>query len=130
MTVNSSLVHAVLGGPNIALLGGMSKARSLFLVSALLVSGLAWSCAEDEVCNVDAADYDQSCVGADDCVIVTDGNLCSECRCPRAVINRSSLDQFRDDTSSIDSPLNGCNCAAFLDVECVDGQCQGIDVPE
>jgi hypothetical protein len=108
----------------------MSKGRSVFVISSLLVTLLASSCAEDTVCSVDAADYDQSCVVAADCVIVTDGNLCSDCRCPRAVINKSSLAQFQDDTSSIDSPLNECDCAAFLDVECVDGQCQGIDVLE
>ena len=75
---------------------------------------------------MEAANYDQSCVVADDCAIVTDGNLCSSCRCPRAVINKNSLDQFQDDTSSIESPSNECDCAAFLAVECVDGQCQGL----
>lgn len=96
-------------------------------MSGVLAALLFSSCADDGSCLVDAADYDQTCDDADDCVIVTDGNLCSDCRCPRAVINRGSLDQFEDDTSSIDSPSNACDCAAFLAVECVDGQCQGID---
>jgi hypothetical protein len=104
----------------------MSTIRRVIAIWGVLVALLCSSCT-DENCKVDAADYDQSCVVADDCVIVTDGNLCSSCQCPRAVINKHSFEQFRDDTRGIeqeDGPV--CDCAAFLAVECVDRRCQGL----
>lgn len=107
-----------------------TKVRSAFATFGVLVALLLSSCADEQECSVTAADYDQTCVVADDCVIVTDGNLCDSCQCPRAVINKSSLDQYREDTSSIereDGPV--CDCAAFLDVECVSGRCQGLVEP-
>jgi len=89
---------------------------------------LVTSCTDESAqCDVDAADYDQSCVVADDCVIVEDGNVCDSCDCPRAVINRKSLDDYRNDTSGLEQEEGPvCDCAAFLEVECVSGQCRGI----
>jgi hypothetical protein len=86
------------------------------------------ACTDDEAdCLVDASNYDQSCVVAEDCVIVTDGDLCSDCRCPRAVINRSGLSDFESDVAAAEpSPANTCDCDAFLEVECVAGECRGI----
>jgi hypothetical protein len=107
----------------------MPSSIRFLLARACLVSSLVLCACKEEAegCVVDADDYARSCNVASDCVIVTEGDLCSECRCPRAVINRESLERYERDTSSIDMPANVCDCAAFIDVECVAGECRGID---
>ena len=106
--------------------------RSLCSAAFLVPFPLANGCAEDEEpdCEVDAAAYDQSCVVADDCAIVADGNMCGNCRCPLAVINRSDLNAFDSEVAAVDAAHERsaaeCDCDAFVDVECVAGRCRGI----
>ena len=89
------------------------------------------ACTDESECLIDARNYDQSCVVAEDCVIVADGDLCSSCQCPRAVINRGEMSDFESDAAALGPRPDGpeCDCDAFLDVECVGGECRGIPGP-
>jgi hypothetical protein len=72
--------------------------------------------------SIDPSKYDQSCQQASDCVYIASGHVCSgQCGCGDALINSSSLAQYKQDTSSIDWGM--CACPDERVPDCINHKC-------
>lgn len=77
-----------------------------------------------------AKDFDQSCAKDDDCVVVTDGDVCAVCRCPGAAIAKKALDAFNAKRAELSQACGprpaiacGVDCASFQIVCSAEGKC-------
>lgn len=90
----------------------------------LVTSCVSNVCAVREAQRVSADDFDRTCTVDTDCVAVFEGEICEECQCPNAAVNRAELASYQaqfDETCASDAP---CPCAGAGST-CVDGVCEG-----
>ncbi len=98
--------------------------RSRIFLGCLGAAGLLVSCSPCGA--VQAADYDQSCSSASDCVGVSVGNFCdaSACtNCVNAAINVAAQSQYQADFNARKGATRLCPCAAPPAVSCKVGVC-------
>jgi hypothetical protein len=46
---------------------------------------------------ISAAEYPQACTGDQDCVLVTQGDVCQPCACPSGAISKTSIETYESD---------------------------------
>ena len=83
-----------------------------------------------------AKDFDQSCTTKDDCVLVTEGDVCAICSCPNAAIAKKDADAYNAKRSELSQacgprPAIGCGVDCIqTSVSCSSaGKCVVVDGP-
>lgn len=72
---------------------------------------------------VSVEDLDNTCSEDADCAPVFAGEMCSECRCPNAVVNVAEVEEVASRyTVACSPPAVDCSCAAPL-IRCDEGLC-------
>lgn len=83
-------------------------------------------CTSVAAVRIEPQDYDQSCESNEDCVLITPGQICSDCVCEAAGINKSSEPDYLEDLMGITCTPGpqACDCIAPSEVSCIEGMCQ------
>ena len=70
--------------------------------------------------------YRSDCETADDCVLISTGEVCSVCRCGRAAIHKDDVAMYQRDSNVECSPPDDvmCECEPATEVECVEQNCR------
>lgn len=72
--------------------------------------------------NIDVSSYDQSCMQSSDCIVVTDGMVCTgECACGGSLINVDGQARYEQATAGIVPAV--CSCPAWGEPTCVQDRC-------
>ena len=81
--------------------------------------------------SIGASDYDRSCESDTDCVLVTDGDLCTPTCCFNSAISAAEQTRFQSDANAIICPARDfqpqCLCGINQIAVCTQNQCS-IDV--
>lgn len=83
------------------------------------------SCDARDPVYIDASTWDTSCVMDSDCVIVHEGEVCSDCVCNGTAVNASEYSKYGDAVAAADCNPgpNFCDCVAFDKAWCDGGTC-------
>jgi hypothetical protein len=95
--------------------------------SAPFVADAATSCTDANIQLIQAANYDQSCATASDCIAVGEGNACYPCAiaCPTAAISATAKGKYLSDVAKTRAAQARafCGCPLAFNPCCRGGSC-------
>ena len=81
------------------------------------------TCYAREPIYVEADDYDTSCESADDCMYIVTGEICNDCQCPSAPVNRADY-EAKIPTVECNPGPSPCDCEIPPPIVCNAGVCE------
>lgn len=72
---------------------------------------------------IEPPNYDVQCEIDDDCVLIFEGELCSNCKCGGIAVNKESYEERTPVEAQCTPGPSVCDCAAWSNVRCSDNIC-------